>query len=765
MASVEAEAAAAAIRIRFRYGSAVGSLACSLRRFAIVFVAVLLALSIALEARAADDIAALSVVSQVMSDEYPAGSFGPAKTKLSAALDKCNRGKCSGGTKAQIHIALGMVASQVGHSDEAKASFTSALQADPNAKLPTSGTTPNIRSEWAEVQKTVAPPPPPAPAPAPTPAPTPAAAPDPPPPPAPAAAPATGAKIPGWNNTEAFQLASAGLAADLAGKLDECIAKDKASLEIEEQPRTRLHLASCERRSGKLLDALRDTQKALEDGIQKKDTAVMRAARDRVTDILARIPHVTFVVPPGVTDVQVSFDDRPVPATALSKKFSIDPGKHTAHAEGTQAGIPLSYDEDFTVAEGDLLTVTITLKSQASEYLTPGQLKCMLGAKSQEEVVKCLPQDRKNLLVRMGLDSSIYTDTNAVNVVSPGFNANVSSPTAGWNVGGNFLLDVVTAASPDIVSEASRVFRDRRYAGGLTGGYKYKTVAAQASGNLSIESDYVSAGGGVALTADMRDKLLTPRLAYSYSHDTIGRSNTPFSVFSHTLETHEVEAGLTMVLSAKTLVLVSGTGQFERGDQSKPYRYVPMFDPSIAGRVPVGASVDLVNAARLPLRPIEQLPTERDRYAVGVRLAHRLVGMSSTIRLDQRVYYDTWSLAATTTDGRFIIDLGRRIRVWPHVRLNAQTGASFYQRAYSARLNDDGSISVPLFRTTDRELSPLLTLTGGGGIRVAITAPDAKTQVGVTLQGDAMYTRYFNAIFETQRSAAYATLGIDAEFE
>ena len=42
--------------------------------------------------------------------------------------------------------------------------------------------------------------------------------------------------------------------------------------------------------------------------------------------------------------------------------------------------------------------------------------------------------------------------------------AAVESPTAGWNVGGSYLVDVVTAASPDIVSEASPPVRDIRQA-------------------------------------------------------------------------------------------------------------------------------------------------------------------------------------------------------------------------------------------------------------------------------------------------------------
>ena len=708
-------------------------------------------------AASADDVTVTATVTQILNEDYAQASFGPAKTKLQAVLDKCKKGgKCSGVTRGQVYVALGMVASQVGQADEAKANFVAALNADPSAKLPDRGVSPSIRAQFGEAQKTVAadaPPPPHAPTTS-APATTDATPP-----------PATTAVAPkGWTSAEAFQLASAGLAGDLAGKLDVCIEKDRESLKLEEKPGTRLHLASCERRSGKLLDALRDAQKALEDGIQKKDGPVMRVARDKVTDILQKIPHVTFQAPAGATDLNVTFDDRPVPKDALTKRFSVDPGKHQVHAEGVLNGVSMVFDEEYDVKEAELVTVVITLKTQASEYLTPGQLKCMLGAKSQEEVIRCLPQNKKNIVVKAGMDFSAYTDTNAVNVISPSINGSVSSPTAGWNFGASYLLDVVTAASPDVVSMASPAFRDRRHAVTATGGFKPGIFGVQANGSLSVENDYVSAGGGLALTMDLRDKLLTPRLAYNYSHDIIGRSTTPYSVFSNTLDTQTVDAGVTIVLSSTSLLLLNATVQFERGDQSKPYRYVPLFDPKrVAPRVPVGLTIDGVNANRLPLKPNEQLPTERDRYAIGGRFIHRL--HNATLRVDERLYFDTWGTKATSTDARYMQDVGKRLRVWPHVRFHAQTGASFYQLAYGAILNQDGSLTVPLFRTTDRELSPLITLTAGGGVRLGLTAPEAPTQIGITLQADVMYTRFLNALYVTTRTALYGTVGIDAEFD
>ena len=104
--------------------------------------------------------------------------------------------------------------------------------------------------------------------------------------------------------------------------------------------------------------------------------------------------------------------------------------------------------------------------------------------------------------------------------------------------------------------------------------------------------------------------------------------------------------------------------------------------------------------------------------------------------------------------------------MWPHGRVHVQTGASFYQLAYAVDVDPQtGSFVLPLYRTGDRELSPLATFTAGGGLRLSLTAPEAKTQLGLIVQGDAMYSRYFNLLFITNRAAIYGSVGLDAEFE
>jgi tetratricopeptide (TPR) repeat protein len=719
---------------------------------------------------AAEDTRLIEVITQTMSEDYP-GNLGEARKKILDALEKCKGGRCGNAAKSQAFVALGMVQSQLGDESSAKAAFAEALRDDPRAKLPATGTTPNIKNQWAEALAQ-APPPPPAPvAPAPVDEP-PATVPEPAGPAAPAGPPSTaGALPPGWKSREAFDLATAAVKALGAGQFDECVEKNRGSLEREDRPRTRLVLSRCEEKGGKYLDALKDAQKALELGIKTRDAELIRVARPRVEDLIKKMPHVTFAVPANVTIAEVKFDDRSVPLAALSKKFSIDPGKHHVSANGLAAGVPGAMEDDYDVKEGDLLTVRLTLQPQPGA-ITKGQLDCLLKAKNDEEIKQCVEKSGKSVVVKAAMETSGYADTNHVYVFSPELIASVVSPTGGWNIGATYVLDIVTAASPDIVSEASHRYKEKRNAGTLGGGYKLGTYGFTAGGDLSIEPDYVSRGVSASVTGDLKDKLITPRLGIHYGHDTIGRgggattpgSPTPFDHYSKTLDNTAFDGGVTWVLSPTMVLVTNAQLTLERGDQSKPYRYVPMFDPSIAGQVPVGATVDLVNRFRLPIRPLEQLPTERNRYALGGRVAKRFG--NATLRVDQRFYIDSWGTKASTTDGRYMMDLSRHFRVWPHLRLHEQTGTDFYNRAYTAFV-DPGTLAItlPTYRTGDRELSPLVTVTLGGGTRIALSSPEAAMQFAILVSGDFMYSRFTNSLFVTTRSAAYGTVGFEAEFE
>ena len=374
--------------------------------------------------------------------------------------------------------------------------------------------------------------------------------------------------------------------------------------------------------------------------------------------------------------------------------------------------------------------------------------------------MKCIEEKSAKPNVRVGVDFSAYTDSTNVHVLTPAINGAIVSPTQGWNLGGSYLLDVVTAASPDLVSQASRRFREERHAASLNGGYKVGPVGLSANSNVSREPDYLSTTGGAAVSLDLNEKLITPRIGYNFSYDRIGMRDSPYANFERNLTTHEAEAGVTLVLSPTTLLVLGGTGQFERGENSKLYRFVPMFSEQNVGEIGPGESYSSVNALRLNVRPREVVPRRRDRYAVGARINHRLA--NGTIRVEQRLYADTWGIKASTTDARYLHDLGEHLRVWPHLRLHGQTGANFYELAYVGDTSS-GELQTFPYRTGDRELSRMFTVTLGGGARYELSAEKATTKWAVFTSGQVMLSKYIQSLYITSRTALYGTLGLEVE--
>lgn len=308
------------------------------------------------------------------------------------------------------------------------------------------------------------------------------------------------------------------------------------------------------------------------------------------------------------------------------------------------------------------------------------------------------------------------------------------------------------------MSTASPHWNEVRQGGNLGLRYKPGTFGIAASGSTSYTPDYFSLSGGVQLTQELDEKNLTLVGGYSYGHDTIGRARTPFSVFSRTLEYHTMSLGVSRVVNPSLVVGLYGDAILERGDQSKPYRYIPVFSPETAARIPRGATASLVANSRLNARPLEQLPLERDRFALTARLAWR--GSGTTLRLEQRGYADSWGLKASTTDARFFVDLGRRVTIWPHARFNIQNGVDFWKRAYSATSVHD----LPAIRTGDRELGPLLTVGGGGGFRLALGKAGAVDDVVLTTTLDGFYTSFADAIYVKERFSALAAMGLEVTF-
>ncbi len=370
--------------------------------------------------------------------------------------------------------------------------------------------------------------------------------------------------------------------------------------------------------------------------------------------------------------------------------------------------------------------------------------------------------DATPIAIGASTEVSVYGDSDHVGVVTPQASINVDSPSTGWSGSGSYLVDVISAASVDIVSTASQAWHEVRQAGTLGVGYKPHDFGVQATGAISSEPDYLSITGGGTLTLDFDQKNYTALLGYSFGHDTAGRTGTPFSVFALRLNRQSINAGLDVTLDRSTLLVLIGDLVLENGDQSKPYRYIPMFAPDVAKTIPNGLNVDRVNALRLPERPLEQLPLSRQLYSLTARIAHHMG--SGTIRASERLYTDSWGLKASTTDARYLFDVGDRFIVGPHVRAHVQSAVSFWKRAYTVNYTTGGKWTFPRYRTGDRELGPMAGFTLGGTASYYFgNAPlDRAWHLSLDLEGSQDF--YFDDLYMTSRYAGLTAISLGGTF-
>lgn len=677
-----------------------------------------------------EETAVLAALEKVLADDVASANFGEARKKLKALFDRCKKAKCSEQTMAQLHAGNAATLAQMNKLVDARAAFREALAANGSVKTP-DGIPEAAKTAFADERRDWV-----------------------------RTHPLGDDSVKGgWSSTAAFEAAKEAATAFADRKWDECVEKASRSLTLEDHPRTRLIFTRCEAKTSRLVNALRSAVAAKESADKRNDAQTSKEAEAEIQDLIGRLPRISFEMPPEAKETTVTIDDKPIPSEKLKKGVVVDPGTHAVRAEATLRATRMSFEERVEAKEGENTKVVVKLTPAA---LTQGQLECMVAAANQAEVLKCLPDDSKPLLVRISSDVSAYDDTLAVRVLSPGVRGSVSSPTSGWSAGAGYTLDMVSAASPDVVAQASPRFTDTRHVVNVNGAYKPGSIGGSLFGNVSSESDYVSRTIGGALTSDFMDKQITANLGVSLSFDTMGRAGTPYDVYSQSLTTKDIQLSVSIVMDPRSVLLLGTNVILEDGNQSKPYRYVPMFGPGVL--LPVGASVDEVNAKRLASKPLEQLPTDRQRYSVGGRYVRKM-SPNQTLRIEERVYADSWVTFASTTDFRYLVDVSSRLRVWPHAHLHAQNGTVFYQRIYGATLQPDGSALLPVYRTTDRELSPMIGLTGGGGARLQVTDDNAKVGFALVASVDVLYNQYFNSLYLTNRLGSWATLGVEANFE
>jgi tetratricopeptide (TPR) repeat protein len=693
-----------------------------------------LASSTALAAGASDE-EVRQLIDAIYESEYRQGKFKDALEKLDIAKVLCEGNLCSKRVKGQLLVAVGTMHARLGESGPASKAFAAALREDPNAELRKEAAGSTAEAEFEKVK------------------------------------PSRNAPVPsgcrgtfkeqnapkGWTSAEAYHCHQSATRLQQSGKARACIDDARASLELEDTAFGHAVLARCLEDDNNWTDAVEEWEEAARQAPKARQVNLAQQAQYRSESLRRKIPVVILVPPQTIPEgFSVEVDGVTLPVDALGTEMPLNPGDHTVVAVGKRGKLPLRFSRKVHLEGGNNLPIDLELTPYSPE------IKCLLSAQNAEAIARCLNrgESTSSVTVRVRSEFSGYHDTMNVDVLSPSVAANAEHVTGGWGIGASMLVDMVTAASVDIVATASPRWREVRYVPALNGHKRFGDVDVGLSAGLSREPDYLSTDVGARATMDFLQKTVTPTIAYSYSHDVNAKAQTPWEIYAKHINRHALNFDVGLVLTKATFASITSTMVFESGDSSKPYRHIPLFDARIAPLIRPGETIDSVNLFRLPERPLEQLPVDRKRFAIAGQVAHRFA--NSTLRGSQRLYTDTWGLMATTTDVRYLVDLTKDVRVWPHARFHAQSGTNFYQLAYTATPNPDGTTSLPVYRTGDRELGPLLAGTFGAGVRYDF---GAQHNYGVAFSGDVVYTRFSKTLFALDRWGYFGALNFEAVFD
>jgi hypothetical protein len=283
----------------------------------------------------------------------------------------------------------------------------------------------------------------------------------------------------------------------------------------------------------------------------------------------------------------------------------------------------------------------------------------------------------------VSLHAGYYLDNDHTTVASPSIRARVPV-TERITATGSYGVDIIAAASVDVVASASRM-TDQRHQSTLGAQMALSDRSAvQATFYDSRENDYISDGLTLAFDHETPSKSTALHLEARGRYDQVGpgwQLSRPGTLYATT-----AAGSVTQVVDRYTLFRFALQTDVLYGFQSSVYRYVSMAEG----------------------RYSERIPDLRVRTAAMARIQRSLVP-SLAVYLEYDLTVDNWGVIAHA------VDLGVRWDALPWLvvearnRVFVQSAATFYQSYYD---------SVVTYRTRDRMLGGLKAFWPQLGIRM-----------------------------------------------
>jgi hypothetical protein len=238
-----------------------------------------------------------------------------------------------------------------------------------------------------------------------------------------------------------------------------------------------------------------------------------------------------------------------------------------------------------------------------------------------------------------------------------------------WELRVSALVDIVTGASPGIVTNAGgkpvqaitgASVSDHRRAGDARLAKRIGDLTLAVSRAVSGEEDYHSRAFGVEAKLDLAGRNTTLVAGYGRSNDRVGSVDDP--ALDERRDTRESLIGLTQVLSSRAVVQSNLQWSHGRGWYNDPYRSTVTFYPG----------------ALLPALVLDTRPDRRDSLAWLTRFRLHIPERHATVQTDYRYFRDDWGIRSHSLELAWSQDLREGWTVRPALRYYSQSAADFY---------------------------------------------------------------------------------------
>ncbi len=335
---------------------------------------------------------------------------------------------------------------------------------------------------------------------------------------------------------------------------------------------------------------------------------------------------------------------------------------------------------------------------------------------------------------------AVYADDDDVTVVRP--RALLAAPTGPAELTAEVVIDIVSAASVDLISQASpRGFEETRVEPALTLSLplsRLATLALRAFG--STEPDFAMLGASAGVSLDSQSRASTMTLTYALSQAEVGRADDPGLARGRT--TMQLGASWTRVTDRAGYLDLVLEGELQVGALASPYRYVPI-ESSTGER-----------CCSVP----ERVPDLRAALAALLRVRRALAQDRLFLHADYRLATDGWGLTSHTVSARALLTLSPRAVLGASARGYLQGAADFHRTRYV------GADAVPAYRTRDRNLGPERSASLGLACELALGGSPTSDGPRLTVAATWLALFWPGDPLQQRRDAVLATVSLEVPF-